>query len=197
MFSHKVYWTGVPLALLAAGCIIVPGSSSLGGMGAGSSATFGRSGTPLTGSDQNTTRSDTTRPIVAATAGPRDATVPVIAALSASPTTLTQPGQEVVFHIEAVDASGTPAYTWTATGGTLTATVGTRVGWRSPEKPGRYTVLVIVTSPSGGATTGAVNIEVKNDGSGRVGPASLPDADSTAPPAPSATPAVPAPTPTP
>jgi hypothetical protein len=169
--------------MLVAGCIIVPGNASLvspsyGRSPAGAEAP-GRSAT--TGGTE--VARDTTRK--GANHASSDASVPIIASLTASPTNLTQPGQEVAFHIEAVDLSGTPSYTWSATGGTLTTTAGTRVGWRSPSQPGRYTVLVLVTSQSGGATTGAVNIEVRRDGTAEV----LPQAP-TPSPAPSASPSV-------
>ncbi|MBM3274230.1 MAG: PKD domain-containing protein [Candidatus Sericytochromatia bacterium] len=170
MSSGKALWSAGPLVLLVAGCIIVPGNSSL------VSPSYGRStaGTEIPGRSptsggaevaRDTTRRDASR-------SNSDASVPIIASLTASPTNLTQPGQEVAFHIEAVDLAGTPSYTWSATGGTLTSTAGTRVGWRSPSQPGRYTVLVLVTSQSGGATTGAVNIEVRRDGTAEVLPQS-------------------------
>lgn len=158
MSFPKACLAGGPLALLAAGCIIIPGNPTPGGANPWGSV----------GHMPGLSAPRTEAPQPYASLAPREATVPVIAALTANPTTLTRPGQEVVFHIEAVDASGTPAYTWTATGGTLSATAGTRVSWRSPDKPGRYTILVVVTSPSGGATTGAINIEVSRDGRGQV-----------------------------
>ncbi|MBM3267713.1 MAG: PKD domain-containing protein [Candidatus Sericytochromatia bacterium] len=181
MFSRILAMPFVAAATLLAGCIIVPGSSSLG------AGDYGRAG-PGTGSYGRAGEPAASPAASPAPAPSRDATIPVIASLTASPTNLTQPGQEVVFHIEAVDGAGTPGYTWSATGGTLTSTVGKRVAWRSPAAPGRYTVLVLVSSPSGGATTGAVNIEVHRDGSGEVLPADLATAASSSTPAPSASP---------
>ncbi len=173
MFSRFVALPFALVALIASGCIIVPGSSSL------LTPDYGRS-IDRTGAFDAPTPTPT--PAVS-----RDATIPIIASLTASPTNLTQPGQEVVFHIEAVDASGTPSYTWSATGGTLTSTAGTRVAWRSPASPGRYTVLVLVSSASGGATTGAINIEVNRDGTAAV----LETAPDPSPsPTPAATPSV-------
>lgn len=167
-------FSGLAIATLLSGCIIVPLSPG------SQTGSYGSYMTPT--------------PQPSGAVQREKATTPIIASLTANPTTLASPDQEIIFHIIAVDASGAPSYHWAATGGLLTSNAGTRVGWRSPAEPGRYTVTVLVSSQSGGATTGAVNLEVRADRSVCIGGAceATPSVrPSPVPPAaPSATPAI-------
>lgn len=94
---------------------------------------------------------------------------PVIKSLTANPTSLSQPGQSISIQVDAYDPKGENLrYTWSATGGTLSATTGTLVSWKAPNVPATYTVLVLVTNDSGGTSAGNLNIQVNSDGTSSV-----------------------------
>lgn len=91
---------------------------------------------------------------------------PVILSLTASPTSLSQPGQSISINVDAYDPKGRSLrYTWSATGGTLSATTGSLIAWKAPATPGTYTVNVLVSNDTGGTTAGSLNIRVGSDGS--------------------------------
>lgn len=95
--------------------------------------------------------------------------IPVIRSLTASPTSISQPGQSISIQIDAYDPSGgNLRYTWSATGGVLASTSGTLITWKSPSSAGTYTVTVLVANDGGGSVVGSLNINVSADGSGTI-----------------------------
>lgn len=92
--------------------------------------------------------------------------IPVILSLTASPTTLSQPGQSISINVDAYDPKGRSlSYTWFATGGTLSATSGKLIAWKSPATAGTYTVNLLVSNDTGGTAAGNLNIKVSANGS--------------------------------
>ena len=51
-------------------------------------------------------------------------------------------------------------YTWSASGGALTAQEGSLADWQAPNQPGQYQIAVSATDPQGGAVVGQVVINV-------------------------------------
>jgi hypothetical protein len=70
---------------------------------------------------------------------------------------------------EAADRAGTPSYHWSASGGTLSATAGTRTWWLPPGEAGTHLVQVLVSSPTGGARTGTLALVVDDEGRSTMG----------------------------
>lgn len=94
---------------------------------------------------------------------------PVITGLTASPTSISQPGQVISIQVAAYDPRGQNLrYTWTATGGTLSSTTGTLISWKSPTTAGSYTLSVLVANDAGGTAVGSINIVVSSDGTGTI-----------------------------
>lgn len=86
---------------------------------------------------------------------------PIIGVLSLSPATGLQVGQAVTLTVGATDPENDyVAYAWRVSGGTLLGSAGTQVIWNPPTTPGRHTVRVLATDPSGAAAAGFVSLEV-------------------------------------
>jgi hypothetical protein len=153
----------------------------------------GRSPDVVIVGDPTPTWIDIDRPRISSKTGARN---PIIQSYTANITQV-EPGQPITFTVVAHDPEDQPLqYNWSATGGTLSGNTGQIISWDPPEKPGIYTVSVIVSNARGGATTGALNLTVKAGAS--PAPAATPEPAATPTPAPVATPTpVPAATPTP
>ncbi|MBU6429186.1 MAG: hypothetical protein KGR26_09270 [Cyanobacteria bacterium REEB65] len=178
------WWIGVALPLLPflAGCIIETAGGPLAGAGLAGGADAGLLGGPYGGSPS------WSGPVQGPTPAPQPSSgvsTPVIERLVASPTTLTAPDQQIALTCLAIDDAGAPSYAWSATGGVLSGSAGQTVDWRSPRQPGNYAVTVLVSSASGGATTGIFDITVDASLSAQVV-----GSDPIDPPSPSPSPSV-------
>lgn len=93
----------------------------------------------------------------------------VITSFTANPSSL-RAGDQLSLSVEAVSSAGrTLTYTWTVTGGVLSATSGKIVNWTSPTTSGTYTVAVSVTDGIGNQAAGSLNVVVSADGNASVG----------------------------
>lgn len=101
------------------------------------------------------------------------------------------PGQPIVFTVVAHDPRGRSLqFNWASTGGVLSSTSGRVASWVPPEKPGTYTVTVIISNDQGGVVTGNLNMVVQG-----AAPTPAPATPAPATPAPAVT-AAPTPVPT-
>jgi hypothetical protein len=104
-------------------------------------------------------------------------TNPIIQAIAPNPSTVARKGDAITFTVVAFAPDGSPLqYTWAATKGTLSATVGQIVSW-TPQKSdgtlesGLATIQVILTNGKGGIAQSAVNVTIAGDGGASVAPA--------------------------
>lgn len=70
---------------------------------------------------------------------------------------------------EAADRAGTPSYHWSASGGLLSATAGTRTWWTPPREAGTHLVQVLVSSSTGGARSGTLTLVIDAEGRSTMG----------------------------
>lgn len=142
---------------------------------------------PLAGTPAVTTAPNAAAP----TAADAEAvSVPVLQRLEAIPGEADPTVTRWQIIAEAADRAGTPSYHWSATGGTLSATAGTRTWWLPPREAGTHLVQVLVSSPTGGARSGTLALLVDDEGRSTMGPPAFrvvtdPASASLLPPAPS------------
>ncbi len=100
-------------------------------------------------------------PASAPAAGPAGMTVnPVISSLTASPPSI-RTGQRLAVSVEAYTTTGRPlTYSWSSTGGVLSANSGRLIFWTAPDQTGNYAILVSITDGVGGQAVGSVNVAV-------------------------------------
>lgn len=85
---------------------------------------------------------------------------PVITSLTASPPSI-RVGQRLAVSAEAYTAAGRPlTYSWSSTGGVLSANSGRLIFWTAPDQAGNYAILVSITDGAGGQAVGSVNVVV-------------------------------------
>lgn len=105
---------------------------------------------------------------------------PIINSLSASPTNTTA-GQPLTFDCQATDPNGQAlSFTWSSTGGVISANAGKSISWTPPASASTYPVQVVVTNQDGLSTSGSLNVIVRADGNVSVGTAATSSATSSA-----------------
>ena len=87
---------------------------------------------------------------------------PAVASVTLNPDPATNPGMPVTVLANATDPDGDALqYTWTATGGRLSSTVGQAVTWTPPDQAGGYSVAVTALDGRGGTASGAARVDVR------------------------------------